>query len=285
MYEKQAQSIAKDLEKVLVEMSGLDIHQTMIKTEQRPDAQYALTYSIKFKQLNGNIEGAIYFSFCDVEVTNSVAMAIASRNGALQEAEFRNDYLCEFMNTAIGKALKNWEEMGFSTTFEAPRISENCGINRRVFGCETAIIVMALDVSHIFFKVDFFDTSYDVLEGKRILVVDDSVMIQQMLVRKLAKLRFNIETAGDGQQAIEKSRSFKPDLIIMDQVMPVLNGLDAMAKIKKHSPSMKFIMLSSSSQQEELHAAEALGATAYLTKPVNLVKLYFEIARSLITVN
>ena len=281
MFKDYINAITIDIAKVLSEMTCLNIQRTIIKKEERPDTQYALSYAIKFKHLDKNINGAVYFNFNDVEVANIVAMSIANKIGASEDVAHRDDYLCEFMNTCVGKALTNWENMGFSACIEPPEIIENSRINTPFYGSKISVIALILDVSHLLFQVVFIDGSYDVLIGKKILVVDDSLMIRQLLVRKLTAVGFNVETAINGLDAIEKTKILKPELIIMDQCMPALSGLDAIIEIRKFKPDMKIIMLSSSTRKDELNTAATLKVLNYLTKPISLPELYTEIAKAL----
>lgn len=281
MYDKYVQSMAEDLEKVLGQMAGIYIHRTVVKKEQRPEAQYPLTYAVKFQHLHKNIKGAVYFSFNDLECANSMAKSIKNKAGIFEDAVSKDDYLCEFMNNAIGRVVTGWEKIGFNATFEPPKILKNCALNIQFYGCQRYIIVMVFDVYQFLFEVVFIDGSYDVLTGKKILVVDDSMMIRQMLFRKLTKIGFNVEISCDGMDAIEKSKTFEPDLIIMDQIMPRLNGLDAIIEIKKFAPDIKFMMLSSSSRPDELITAKTLNVLTYLVKPVKLDRLFKEIANTL----
>lgn len=285
MYDKYFQSIANDFETVLGQMSGLNIHNTVIKKEQRPCAQYSLGYSVEFKHTHKNIKGIVYFGFSDADCANSVAMSIAEKSGTPGVIAYRDDYLCEFMNTAVGIALTEWDKIGFSATFGPTQIVENSSLNIHNCGCERSVVVMTLDVSHLFFEIVFLDSSYESLSGKKILVVDDSMMIRQLLVKKLTNIGFNVEMASDGEEAIEKYKSFDPDLVIMDQIMPKLNGLDAIVEIEEFAPNAKFIMLSSSSRQDELNTASTLNVLTYLIKPLNLTELYKEIAKALLNKN
>jgi len=163
--------------------------------------------------------------------------------------------------------------------------SENSRINTPFYGSKISLIALILDVSHLLFQVVFIDGSYDVLIGKKILVVDDSLMIRQLLVRKLTAVGFNVETANNGLDAIEKTKILKPELIIRVQCMPALSGLDAIIEIRKFKPDMKIIMLSSSSRKDELNTAATLKVLNYLTKPINLPELYTEIAKGLMHLN
>jgi len=282
IYSKYVKSIAKDFKKVLELMTDLNIHETIIKKDQRPENHYPLSYSIKFKHLTKNIRGIIYFSFNDIECANAVARSIASKIGGDEVPETRDDYLTEFINTAVGTALNTLDEIGFSASFEPPVIIKNSALDTLSFAGESSVIVMALDISHLFFKIVFIDNLFEELIGKKILVVDDSLMIRNILKSKLSKVGFKVEMACDGMEGIERFKSFQPDIILMDQVMPNLKGLDAIEEIQKLAPKVKFIMLSSTHRKDEVERARTLNVVRYLTKPINFTELYKAVAIALL---
>src|SRR5215472_2049868 len=83
-------------------------------------------------------------------------------------------------------------------------------------------------------------------EPMRVLVVDDSQSIRHA-IRQLLRTELDIEVIGeaaDGTDAIRKTRTYRPDVILMDAAMPTMNGFDAVRRIKKESPSTQVLMLS-----------------------------------------
>ncbi len=185
----------------------------------------------------------------------------------------RDDYLTEYLNTAAGVALRNWEKSDFCTRFSPPTTATNVKLDTHRCGIDASVITMGLDIGHLIFEVVIVDSSYEFLTGEKILVTDDSQMIRQMLSRKLSEVGFEIEIARDGKEAVEKLKEFQPDLVIMDQIMPKKNGLDAITEILKFSPDAKFVMFSSSATQDELNTARTFKVKSYLVKPLNFEKL------------
>ncbi len=84
---------------------------------------------------------------------------------------------------------------------------------------------------------------------------------------------YEVLEASDGQAAVDLYREHKPCLVIMDIVMPVLNGLDALIKIKEINPEAKVIMLSSSGTKSYLKKAVEAGADDFLQKPWDEVQI------------
>lgn len=79
-------------------------------------------------------------------------------------------------------------------------------------------------------------------------------------------LRYVIAEAGDGREAIEKARVFHPDLMILDITMPQLNGLEAIPRIRKASPSTHILVLSMHDEEEMIHRTLEAGASGYILK-------------------
>jgi two-component system chemotaxis response regulator CheB len=107
----------------------------------------------------------------------------------------------------------------------------------------------------------------------RILIVDDSVVVRKLLSDTLAKVEgFQVvATAGDGRIALAKISQLKPDLITLDIEMPVMNGLETLAEIRKTNRKMPVIMFSTLTERGAAATLDALslGASDYATKPSN----------------
>ena len=107
----------------------------------------------------------------------------------------------------------------------------------------------------------------------RILVVDDSVVIRQMTSQILAEdPELAIAgVAGDGKIALAKIDQVSPDLVTLDVEMPVMNGLETLAEIRKRQPKLPVIMFSTLTERGAGATIEALslGASDYVTKPSN----------------
>lgn len=104
-----------------------------------------------------------------------------------------------------------------------------------------------------------------------ILVVDDAPLMRRMLEEVLHKFGYNVESAEDGQQAIDYFLHHRPDLILMDADMPTLDGVTACARIRE-LPEAKYlpiIIVTAFIGREWVDRAYAAGATDYVTKPVN----------------
>ena len=110
---------------------------------------------------------------------------------------------------------------------------------------------------------------------KKILYVEDNDDNVYMLKRRLTRSGYEVLIAGDGQQGIDIAIAEKPDLIIMDLSLPVLDGWEATRRLKasdetKHIP---VIALSAHAMMGEREKALAAGCEDYDTKPVDFVRL------------
>jgi len=117
----------------------------------------------------------------------------------------------------------------------------------------------------------------------KILIVDDSPTQRQALINILTKHNFETIFAEDGQQGIDMSRSEMPDLILMDVVMPGLNGFQATRHITKHETTQNIpvIMLTSKDQETDRVWAERQGAKDYIVKPAEENELMDKISKLL----
>lgn len=111
----------------------------------------------------------------------------------------------------------------------------------------------------------------------RLLIVDDHVVVRQGLITFL-ELNDEIDIvgeAGNGKEALEQVKKLEPDVVLMDLVMPVMDGLTAIKQIKQARPETEIIALTSFADDEKVFTAIRSGATGYLLKdvqPQDLVK-------------
>ena len=115
---------------------------------------------------------------------------------------------------------------------------------------------------------------------KRILVVDDSATERHMLKDMLTKAGYDVVASENGEDAIVKARQLKPDVILMDVVMPGLNGFQATRAISRdpETKSIPVIMCTSKSQETDKIWGLRQGARDYVVKPVDRDVLLAKIA-------
>ena len=117
----------------------------------------------------------------------------------------------------------------------------------------------------------------------KILIVEDNEMNRDMLSRRLTRKGYEIEMAVDGQEGLDKMRSWSPDVVLMDMGLPVLDGWEATSQAKADAElsSIPIIALTAHAMEEDRQKALAAGADDFDTKPVNLSGLLEKIENQL----
>lgn len=102
-----------------------------------------------------------------------------------------------------------------------------------------------------------------------ILVVEDEEAIRTLITLNLQAAGYAVEEAGDGHQALEKVRKVKPDLVLLDWMLPGLDGLDVLRRLKADPAlaALPVIMLTAKSEESDIVLGLEMGATDYITKP------------------
>lgn len=109
-------------------------------------------------------------------------------------------------------------------------------------------------------------------EKQRILIVDDDTNISELIELYLTKECFQCESVEDGESALEKFKSFKPDLILLDLMLPGIDGYDVCREIRKTSAT-PIIMLSAKGEVFDKVLGLELGADDYMIKPFDTKEL------------
>jgi len=107
---------------------------------------------------------------------------------------------------------------------------------------------------------------------KKILVVDDNLQLRTLLVSYLTQEAFEVATAGDGQEALYVARREKPDLIILDLMMPQMGGYEFM-RVYSREADTPVILLTARMEENDKVLGLELGADDYITKPFSLREL------------
>jgi len=102
--------------------------------------------------------------------------------------------------------------------------------------------------------------------------VDDDPGIVEVLVSILGSLGYSVDSVSNGKDAIEKWRKSKPDVIVMDFIMPVMNGIDAANVIRKDDAAVKLIFHSAVADTTTLKELERMSST-FLKKPCTVADI------------
>ena len=103
-------------------------------------------------------------------------------------------------------------------------------------------------------------------KNPKILLIDDDPFIVDMYVLKLKEGRFEVEIARDGKEGVKKAREFNPDIILLDIVMPGLDGFGVLEELRKDGGRHKIILLTNLGQKEDVERGMRLGADDYIIK-------------------
>jgi DNA-binding response OmpR family regulator len=105
---------------------------------------------------------------------------------------------------------------------------------------------------------------------KKILIIEDDKILSNLLEKKLGTAGYEVATAADGEEGLALLRSYKPDLVLLDIIMPQKNGLEVMEEMNKdpeiHPEKIPVIIISNSGQPVEIDKILSLGAKDYLVK-------------------
>jgi CheY-like chemotaxis protein len=104
--------------------------------------------------------------------------------------------------------------------------------------------------------------------GKRLLLVEDDRFLRRACEASLTKRGFAVTTATDGEEGLRLARSERPDLILLDMLMPKLSGLDVLKALRRDEATrgLRVLVLSNSSREQDVQEVTQLGIDGYLVK-------------------
>jgi CheY-like chemotaxis protein len=115
----------------------------------------------------------------------------------------------------------------------------------------------------------------------RVLVVDDDAVIRQLITVNLELEGFEVLTAEDGQDCLDKVKGFDPTVITLDIMMPTMDGWEAATALRAdpETAGIKVVLLSARAQEADLQRGNRIGVDAYLTKPFDPDELISTVRR------
>ncbi|TML42554.1 MAG: response regulator [Actinobacteria bacterium] len=119
------------------------------------------------------------------------------------------------------------------------------------------------------------------MPAARVLVVDDDPVIQKLLQVNFEMEGYSVITASDGAEGLERARTERPDIVILDVMMPKMNGLEVASALKADAATagIPIILLSAKAQEADVQAGRQTGADDYVTKPFDPLELLERVAR------
>jgi len=120
-------------------------------------------------------------------------------------------------------------------------------------------------------------------EAKTVLVVEDKASLTQMLQFLFLSKGLSVQIAFNGKEALEKASSMVPSLILLDIMMPQMDGFEVLEKLKEEpaTSNIPVIMLTARKSREDMQRAKDLGAVEYITKPFKAVEVVDKVLRNL----
>jgi DNA-binding response OmpR family regulator len=121
------------------------------------------------------------------------------------------------------------------------------------------------------------------MANARILVVDDDQVIQQLLKVNLELEGYEVEVASDGEEALQSFGAFQPNLVLLDIMMPKLDGWEVSRRLKDDpgGNSVPIVLLSARAQDSDVKRGSEIGVAAYVTKPFDPIALLDLVAKLL----
>jgi twitching motility two-component system response regulator PilG len=118
-------------------------------------------------------------------------------------------------------------------------------------------------------------------DKKTVLVVEDRASLTQMLQFLFLSKGLNVQIAFNGKEALEKVGNISPDLILLDIMMPQMDGFEVLEKLKENreTAGIPVIMLTARKSREDMQKAKDLGAVEYITKPFKAVEVVDKVLR------
>ena len=109
---------------------------------------------------------------------------------------------------------------------------------------------------------------------KTVLIIDDSAVMRRMMRSIVASRGYNVVgEASNGKIGVEKYIELSPDIVTMDVIMDEMNGIEALQRIREHSPEATVLMVSSMGQEVIVREAITLGAKGFILKPFDALQI------------
>lgn len=111
------------------------------------------------------------------------------------------------------------------------------------------------------------------METWKVLLVDDEEEFVSTLAERLGLRGIDVATASDGEEALRMVEEVRPSIVVLDLMMPGMNGVEVLQQIKRNHPDMRVLLLTGHGSTREGIEGMRLGADDYLMKPINIDEL------------
>lgn len=113
----------------------------------------------------------------------------------------------------------------------------------------------------------------------KVLIVDDETGVRLLLELVFSEEGYQVAAAANGMEALQKVRSFQPDVVIMDIKMPIMDGLETLPRIKALSPPTKVIIITAYLEATTIKQVWERGASEFLYKPFDIMDIKMAVRR------
>ena len=117
------------------------------------------------------------------------------------------------------------------------------------------------------------------VRGLHVLIVEDEPVLARNLARSLERMGHTVETTDSGESALTQVQAQRPDLILLDNRLPGISGLDTLRRLRAHDPSLLVIMMTAFATLDDAVTAMRLGAADFVRKPIGLAELELAVER------
>ncbi|MFK5986556.1 MAG: response regulator [Pseudomonadota bacterium] len=117
------------------------------------------------------------------------------------------------------------------------------------------------------------------LSGAKILLVEDNILNQELATELLSNNNISVSIANNGQEAIEQTRNYNFDAVLMDIQMPIIDGYTATRKIREFDSELVIIAMTANAMESDHKQAIAAGMNDYISKPINVIDMFSTIAK------
>jgi CheY-like chemotaxis protein len=132
--------------------------------------------------------------------------------------------------------------------------------------------------------LEYDESQYKEITVTRVLIIEDDMLLSRMYMTIFLSNKYDVEIATNGQEGLDKARDTKPTLILLDIMMPKLNGIEVLRKLK-NDPEVKdipVVVLTNLAGNQDIQTALELGAVRYIIKSEQKPKQVEEIVREIL---
>lgn len=233
--------------------------------------------------ISGRLNGDVFIVFEDRTALKVASLMMkrllgtdVSLDAVTPEAE---GALKELANVTLGRAVGKLKDLGLeSTTISPPTIHTSeedvaCVMTGKSF-VAIPFVMGNLGRVELAMRLTIAPRVVEGANSKKVLVVDDSVFQRDVLKMLLQNHGYAVVgEAGDGEEAVRLFKELQPDVVTLDIIMPGMDGVDTLQKLKEISPAARVIMVSSISDKDRIVECRRLGAEYYILKPFDPEKV------------